>query len=49
MKFTSKFQVLGCKGFKGQVEGTNYDSTTLYYKDILESDFELIRFYEVVE
>ena len=30
MKFTGKFQVLGCKGFKGQVEGTNYDSTTLY-------------------
>lgn len=30
MKITSKFQVLGCKGFKGTVEGTNYDSTTLY-------------------
>lgn len=30
MKFKGSFQVLGCKGFKGQVEGTNYDSTTLY-------------------
>lgn len=30
MKFKNTFQVLGCKGFKGQVEGTNYDSTTLY-------------------
>ncbi|WP_153111052.1 hypothetical protein [Propionivibrio limicola] len=25
-----RYQVLGCKGFKGEVEGTNYDSTTLY-------------------
>lgn len=23
-------QVLGCKGFKGEVEGFSYDSTTLY-------------------
>lgn len=23
-------QLLGAKGFKGEVEGTNYDSTTLY-------------------
>ena len=30
MKFKNTFQVLGCKCFKGQVEGTNYDSTTLY-------------------
>lgn len=30
MKVKGTFQVLGCKGFKGQVEGTNYDSTTLY-------------------
>ena len=30
MKVSGKFQVLGCKGFKGQVEGVNYDSTTLY-------------------
>ena len=30
MKFKGTFQVLGCKGFKGQVEGVNYDSTTLY-------------------
>ena len=30
MRFKNTFQVLGCKGFKGQVEGTNYDSTTLY-------------------
>jgi len=25
-----RVQVLGCKGFKGEVEGTTYDSTTLY-------------------
>lgn len=25
-----QYQVLGCKGFKGEVEGTKYDSTTLY-------------------
>lgn len=25
-----RVQVLGCKGFKGEVEGTAYDSTTLY-------------------
>jgi|ERR1035437_1951038 hypothetical protein len=30
MKFNGRFQVLGAKGFKGEVEGTNYDSTTLY-------------------
>lgn len=30
MRVKGTFQVLGCKGFKGQVEGTNYDSTTLY-------------------
>ena len=30
MKVTGNFQVLGCKGFKGTVEGTSYDSTTLY-------------------
>jgi hypothetical protein len=24
------YQVVGCKGFKGEVEGVNYDSTTLY-------------------
>jgi hypothetical protein len=26
----ARYQVLGCKGFKGEVEGTSYDSTTLY-------------------
>ena len=30
MRFKNTFQVLGCKGFKGTVEGTSYDSTTLY-------------------
>lgn len=25
-----RVQVLGCKGFKGKVEGVDYDSTTLY-------------------
>jgi len=25
-----RVQVLGCKGFKGDVEGVTYDSTTLY-------------------
>ena len=30
MKVTQSFQILGCKGFKGNIEGTNYDSTTLY-------------------
>lgn len=25
-----RVQVLGCKGFKGEVEGVQYDSTTLY-------------------
>lgn len=25
-----KFQVLGCKKFKGEVEGVNYDSTKLF-------------------
>ena len=30
MRFKNTFQVLGCKGFKGNVEGTIYDSTTLY-------------------
>lgn len=25
-----RYQVLGCKGFKGDVEGKHYDSTTLY-------------------
>lgn len=25
-----RVQVIGCKGFKGEVEGTHYDSTTLY-------------------
>lgn len=25
-----RYQVLGCKGFKGEVEGVSYDSTTLY-------------------
>lgn len=27
-----RYEVLGCKGFKGEVEGTHYDSTTLYVK-----------------
>lgn len=30
MNIKQQFRVLGCKGFKGQVEGVNYDSTTLY-------------------
>lgn len=30
MKVTGTFQVLGCKGFKGNIDGTDYDSTTLY-------------------
>ncbi|MBW7902265.1 MAG: hypothetical protein H3C26_12340 [Rhodocyclaceae bacterium] len=30
MEFKGKFQILGAKGFKGEVEGTNYDSTTIY-------------------
>lgn len=30
MKVTGQFQVVGCKGFKGNVEGVGYDSTTLY-------------------
>ena len=30
MKVTQTVQILGCKGFKGNIEGTNYDSTTLY-------------------
>lgn len=30
MKFSNKFQVIGAKGFKGTVEGNQYDSTTLY-------------------
>lgn len=30
MEIKSKFKVLGIKGFKGDVEGTTYDSTTLY-------------------
>ena len=25
-----RYQVLGCKGFKGEVEGVSYDSSTLY-------------------
>ena len=25
-----RVQVLGCKGYKGEVEGVQYDSTTLY-------------------
>lgn len=30
MRFKNVSQVLGCKGFKGTVEGQNFDSTTLY-------------------
>lgn len=30
MDIKDKFQVLGAKGFKGDVEGTSYDSTTIY-------------------
>lgn len=30
MNIKQVFQILGAKGFKGEVEGTNYDSTTLY-------------------
>ena len=39
MKFKNTLRVLGCKGFKGQVEGTNYDSTTLYVEmDVSEKN-----------
>jgi len=27
-----RYEVLGCKGFKGDVEGQHYDSSTLYVK-----------------
>lgn len=30
MEFKSVFKVLGAKKFKGEVEGTNYDSTKLH-------------------
>lgn len=30
MQMKQIFQVLGAKGFKGNVEGTDYDSTKLY-------------------
>lgn len=30
MNIKQQFRVLGCKGFKGNVEGTDYDSTKLY-------------------
>lgn len=30
MDITQTFDILGAKGFKGNVEGTDYDSTTLY-------------------
>lgn len=30
MSFKSEFRVLGAKGFKGNIDGTNYDSTKLY-------------------
>jgi hypothetical protein len=30
MEFKGNFQILGAKGFKGEVEGTNYDSTTIF-------------------
>jgi len=30
VKFKQQIQVLGCKGFKGSVEGKAYDSTTLF-------------------
>ncbi len=30
MKVKQTLQVLGAKGFKGNVDGTNYDSTKLY-------------------
>lgn len=30
MKVSGTFQVLGCKGFKGDIDGQHFDSTTLY-------------------
>jgi len=30
MEQTGRFRILGVKGFKGEVEGNHYDSTTLF-------------------